>query len=102
MFTQEHHAYNSKATEAGHAQPHVAAPGYVDVNVKLPYGSQVQAWIRDMSPFGGVHLLFEKDPQLEVGSVISVSNGLFPSTGVIRHIGTVGGKHWADVSWWND
>ena len=99
MSIQEDRADNSRPTAERRAHPRLEPPVDVYVDVDLHCGSKVQARIRAISPFGGAGLIFDEDPRLEVGNMVSVSHGLLHNAGEVRHVGEEYGKHLVGVRW---
>lgn len=99
MSTQEGRCDDSKATAQRRRQPRSEPPADFRADVGLPCGRMLQAQVGDVSTLGGACLVFDDDPRLEAGSVVSVSFGAFLSDGEVRHVDNVHDRYRVGIRW---
>ena len=99
MHAQHDQTDDSKATVDRREQPRFEPPVDAYVDVKTPRGRKLQARVHDMSALGGACLVFNDDPQIEEGDLVSVSYGQLLNEAEVRHVGHKYGKHLVGVRW---
>jgi hypothetical protein len=79
--------------------PRYRAPEVTYADVLLPCGQALKARVLDASHFGGRCLVFDEDPKLEIGAMITVSSGRYMCASEVRHADQRDGEYRIGVRW---